>query len=613
MKRLLFGAWLGCNNNDNFNLSTYNYLNDNNAARGIALIKSNEDDHLKKATYTYILLFRYLYMKTLRNIYDKLCSIENLESAFKKARKHKTLKPYVIEFERNLKENLNLLRNELLFQSYKPKPLETFILRDPKTRKISKSDFRDRIVHHAICNVIELFFDKRFIHDSFANRKGKGTLNAVKRFDYFKKKVSCNNIKNCFVLKADVKHYFETVNHKILLNMLSEKVLDERVISLIKLILANHKTKEKGKGMPLGNLTSQFFANVYLNELDQFIKQKLKAEYYIRYVDDFVILHSSKALLEDYKRRIDSFLRRSLDLELHPDKSKIIKLEKGIGFLGFRVFYYHKLLRKKNMKRFERNLTNMKLMYRKNKLSREKVVDCFEGWLAYATHANTFKYRKHMTRRFNKWFEQRTNNKMLNVKKHENFIRKTETSQTEFSMQKTIMLFKKGLNIKRIAKKRRLKESTIWYHLAKAIKNHQISIFSIITKEKYCVIRPNIKNEFNKLKDIKSRIKDEKISYDEINCVLASIRANNRKKNICFLLKRYKNIHCKRKCYNNNLQRKKCKQKFKQIIQTNPNLNMKWNEFIHLFNNHLNICVLPENKKRIFVSWEEFTRKKKYS
>jgi RNA-directed DNA polymerase len=202
-------------------------------------------------------------MAHYRNLWDELCSYDNLDLAFRRARKGKTLKPYVIEFEKNLEENLRRLRNELLLHTYNPMPLETFILRDPKTRKISKSDFRDRVIHHAVCNIIEPKFDKTFIYDSCANRIGKGTLKALQRFDYFKRKASKNNSKTCYILKADIKHYFETVDYNVLLSILKRKINDKRVIWLIKVILENYKTKVKGKGMPLGNLTSQFFANVY--------------------------------------------------------------------------------------------------------------------------------------------------------------------------------------------------------------------------------------------------------------------------------------------------------------------------------------------------------------
>ncbi len=358
------------------------------------------------------------------DLYDQLCSYDNLELAFKKARKRKTLKPYVIEFEEYLHENLLQLRNELLFQTYKPQPLKTFILRDPKTRKISKSHFKDRVVHHALCNIIEPIFDKTFIHDSFANRLGKGTLNAIKRFDFFKKRASRNNKKTCYVLKADIRQYFDTVDHGILLSLIQKRVKDKRILSLIATILVNHKTKEVGMGMPLGNLTSQFFANIYLHELDRFVKHHLKAKYYIRYVDDFVILHQSKNQLKQYKEKINNFLKNHLALTLHPVKSTILTLPKGVGFLGFRIFFHHHLLRKKNMNRFERRFNQLSKNYKEEKVDREKVVERFEGWLAYATHANTYKYRRYFIRLFNQAFPLQQDGTITNMKKHTNFKEK---------------------------------------------------------------------------------------------------------------------------------------------------------------------------------------------
>lgn len=250
-------------------------------------------------------------MEHYPNLYSELYSYENLELAFKKARKRKTLKPYVVEFEKNLEENLLQLQNELIFHTYRPKPLQSFILRDPKTRKISKSAFRDRIVHHAICNVIELVFERNFIHDSYANRKGKGVFKAIKRFGSFSRRVSKNNTQIAFVLKVDIQHYFETVNHELLFSVLKQKITDQRMLWLIRIILSNYKTKEKCMGMPLGNLTSQFFANVFLNELDQYFKHKLKIRYYFRYVDDCIVFHRSKEVLEKYKAEIDRFLKKN--------------------------------------------------------------------------------------------------------------------------------------------------------------------------------------------------------------------------------------------------------------------------------------------------------------
>ncbi|MFH0711639.1 MAG: reverse transcriptase domain-containing protein [archaeon] len=338
-------------------------------------------------------------MKTYKNIYYKIYKWENLVLAFRKARKGKTKKDYVKKFEENLIENLQQLQFELMTQTYKPKPLKTFILRDPKTRKISKSHFRDRIIHHALCNIIEPIFQKTFIHDSCANQKRKGNIFAIKRFDKFKKKVSRNgkqkgwfnkNQVKGYCLKADIKHYFEEVNQEILINIINKKIKDKNTMSLITKIIKNYKNKQKG--MPLGNFTSQFFANIYLNELDYFTKQNLKTKYYIRYVDDFIILHSSNSQLIIWKREIKIFLKKNLNLQLHPQKSRIIKLSNGIDFVGFRIFYYTKLLRKRNIRKMQNTIKQ----YKNGKITKNKLNEIYQGWSAYAKWANPFKLQMNL-------------------------------------------------------------------------------------------------------------------------------------------------------------------------------------------------------------------------
>ena len=348
-----------------------------------------------------------------RDLWKELYSYENLIEAFKKARKHKTLKPYVQEFEKNLKDNILQLRMELVFYSYKPKPLETFILHDPKTRVISKSAFRDRVVHHALCNIIEPVFEKSFIYDSYANRKGKGVLKAIQRFDVFKNKVSKNKQKGIFILKSDISHYFDTVDHQVLLRVIKKKINDRRVIWLIKQILNNYHTNHE-KGMPLGNLTSQFFANVYLNDLDQYVKHKLKVSYYIRYVDDFVILDRSEIGLEDLKKKIEKYASKNLSLKLHKDKTKIFSLKRGIGFLGFKIFTYHRILKKKNKRAFLRKMRELEGMYLKKQVSYDKVYDSLEGWLAHTKHANTFRVRQKIIEIFEKKYNSKISTKEVN-------------------------------------------------------------------------------------------------------------------------------------------------------------------------------------------------------
>lgn len=363
-------------------------------------------------------------MKTYKNLYHQICSYDNLFLAYEKARKHKTLKDYVKEFEKDLSNNLQVLRIELLLHSYRPCSLTTFVIRDPKTRKISSSEFRDRIVHHALCNIIEPIFDEIFIYDSCANRKGKGTFKAISRFDEFKRKISHNgkllyrsyndNDVVGWCLKADIKHYFEEVRQDVLIDIVKERIADNKTLWLIRIILENHQTKEKGKGMPLGNLTSQFFANVYLNKLDQYVKHALKIKHYIRYVDDFIILHESPEVLKYYKQDINDYLKNKLYIELHPDKSKIIPLRKGITFLGIRIFYYHKLLNKTNLNKFKKKLAKYCEKYDKKRIDYDLIYDFIEGWIAYTKNMDTYNLRNEILRPLEYKFAGETSTKEYN-------------------------------------------------------------------------------------------------------------------------------------------------------------------------------------------------------
>ena len=368
----MFRAYLNSNGNWNANDDNLGNSNDNGRMAQMA---------------------RFFNMK-YSNIYHKIYNFSNLLLAWRKARKGKTKKVYVIDFEKDVIGNLLQLQEELKNEIYFPKLLKTFILRDPKTRKISKSDFRDRIVHHAIILGLEPIFDKSFFYDSCANRKGKGNLFALKRFELFKRQITNNLKSEVFCLKADIKHYFEEVDHKILIRILRRKINDKQTINLIIKILKNNAQSdsvwvgrtEACKGMPLGNLTSQFFANIYLNELDYFVKHKIKAKYYIRYVDDFVIVHNSKSQLKIWKNEIEEFLKAKLKLELHQDKSKIIPLSHGIDFVGFRNFYNFKLLRKRNIRNMERKVK----MFNKKLITKDKLNESFQGWQAYAKWADSY-------------------------------------------------------------------------------------------------------------------------------------------------------------------------------------------------------------------------------
>ncbi len=282
--------------------------------------------------------------------------------------------------------------------------------------------------------------------------------------------------------------------------------------------------------MPLGNYTSQFFANIYLNELDHFVKHTLKAMYYIRYVDDFAILHNSKEQLEIWKEQINKFLNKKLRLQLHRDKSKVIELEKGITFLGFRIFPHHLLLKKANINKFYNKMRELKILYRENQISREKVVECLEGWLEYSGHADTFKYRKEILKSFNKSFPIKNKDQFTYSKNYSNFYRKVYFNKLEFSVQKTLLLLKKGLDIRSIAKERCIKESTVWSHIENLIEHGQLSIWRILPRRKIVKILCKIRSCSEELKKIKESISDKNISYNEIACVRAHLKMKERVK-----------------------------------------------------------------------------------
>ena len=323
----------------------------------------------------------------------EFCSVVNFTRAYEQARKDKWSKE-ILDFDKNPKLRLVQLIREIHTGTYRPQPLKRFVLRDPKTRIISKSAFKDRIVHHAIVQTLQPRFEPVFIYDSYASRKGKSTLLAVDRFEQFTRKTSKNYTKDCFVLKCDITKYFDTVDHEILLTCIAKRASDKRFLALIRSLVENHASLQRGKGVPLGNWTSQFFANIYLNELDQYVKHELKVKQYIRYVDDFVIVHHNKKTLERYRDSIDNFLRNNVALTLHPSKCRIIDTRRGAPFLGFRVFPHHRLLVQRNIRKARTRLQEKAKLVKNGFKEIFSLQASFAGWNGYAKHANTYRLRK---------------------------------------------------------------------------------------------------------------------------------------------------------------------------------------------------------------------------
>ena len=255
----------------------------------------------------------------MAHVFDDIISIENLLEAWREFIKGKRGKRDVQEFQLELMDNILGLHRDLKSLKYNHGGYKAFRINDPKPRSIHKADIRDRLLHHAIYRILYPFFDKTFISDSFSCRNKKGTHKALNRFRHFAYRVSKNNTKTCWILKCDIRKFFGNINHDVLSGILGEYILDKNLIWLLEKVIRSFYLKPD-TGLPLGNLTSQLFANIYMNEFDHFAKHRLKTKYYIRYADDFVILSDNKSWLENQTEPIKIFLSRRLKLELHPNK-----------------------------------------------------------------------------------------------------------------------------------------------------------------------------------------------------------------------------------------------------------------------------------------------------
>jgi RNA-directed DNA polymerase len=311
------------------------------------------------------------------SIFYSISSIENLLDAWKKFKKSKGNKYSVQEFGYNLESEILLLHRILRDKTYIPEKYTPFYVYDPKKRYIHKAEVRDRVVHQALITVIEPLFDKKFIYDSYACRKCKGTHKGVKRLRYFLNKVSQNNTKEVWILKCDVKRFFDSINHTVLKSILYRDISCTDTRWLVGMVIDSFE-KSQGTGLPLGNLTSQFFGNVYLHELDFYIKHTLRVECYMRYCDDMVFVSHKKENLEIWLTLVQKFLKEKLLLDIHPYKIHIRKYTQGIDFLGYVIFPYHTLLRKTTKKRIFRKWSNLN---ENQKIS-------YKGVLKYCSHVS---------------------------------------------------------------------------------------------------------------------------------------------------------------------------------------------------------------------------------
>lgn len=314
--------------------------------------------------------------------YHDIIPIENILATWEKFLCGKRHKKDVMEFEARLSEHILALYHDLLNKTYVHGAYSEFHISDPKARTIHKATVRDRLLHHLLHRSLYPYFEKRFIYDSYACRENKGIHRALNRFDAFALKVSKNHTRTCYVLKCDIKKFFASVNQDILEDILKRHIEDEDIRWLFHQVISSFYVGQPGCGLPLGNLTSQLLANIYMHEFDMYMKQELQVHYYIRYADDFVILSDSKSYLHELLPMMQIFLHSHLHLSLHKDKVFIESYTSGVDFLGWIHFPHHRQIRTVTKRRILRNLRGY---------PRPETINSYRGLLG---HGNTYTLRK---------------------------------------------------------------------------------------------------------------------------------------------------------------------------------------------------------------------------
>lgn len=324
--------------------------------------------------------------KTHNRLWADVIGWDNLYEAFLAARNGKRYSPKALKFYGQLEENITNIQNHLLWGSWQPSPWKEFMIYDPKRRLIQAPPFKDRVVHHALVNIIEPVFERKFIFDSYACRKGKGVHRAVERVQSFLCRAAAKRDK-VYVLKADISKYFQSVNHDALLKILHHTLKDNNVLRLCETIIKN--TGFHDEGIPVGALTSQLYANIYLDKLDHYIKDGLGVKFYCRYMDDFIIIHNSKGDLWALLDKVDCFLSKELKLTLNP-KTSIFPAVKGVDFCGYRIWRHYILPRKRIIRRARRHLAKLATDYSQGKISIKIIRQNVMSFLGYMKHCNSY-------------------------------------------------------------------------------------------------------------------------------------------------------------------------------------------------------------------------------
>jgi len=323
------------------------------------------------------------------HIFHNIISVENLLVAWREFIRNKRGRKDIEQFSVHLTDNVLALHRELADKTYHHGPYTAFRINDPKPRDIHKATVRDRLLHHAIYRILYPYFDPKFIFDSYSCRRVKGTHRAINRFREYARKVSRNHTRTVWVLKCDIRKFFANINHQILGDMLKKHIKSGNTILLLSKVVKSFHTNDRPDiGLPLGNLTSQLLVNIYMNEFDHFLKREMKVAHYVRYSDDFIILHESKEYLENLLLNISTFLKTRLKLSLHPDKVFIKTWTPGVDFLGWVHFPHYRIPRTSTKRRMFRNL---------DRNPKEESIASYRGLLS---HGNTYKLRQEISERY---------------------------------------------------------------------------------------------------------------------------------------------------------------------------------------------------------------------
>jgi len=333
-------------------------------------------------------------MKRAGNLIQQIADPENLRIAFWKAQKGKSGKREVIDFSDHLDQNLLVLREQIVSGEVEIGNYHYFTINDPKERRICAASFSERVLHHALMNICHHVFEKYQIFDSYASRTGKGTYAALDRAKYFQKKYQ-------WFLKLDVRKYFDSIDHEMLIKILSNRFKDKILVGIFNKIINSYETSPL-KGLPIGNLTSQYFANHYLAVSDHFIKEKLKIKCYVRYMDDMILWHDDKDQLINTRDEIDLFLRKELKLTLNP--ACLNKTSAGLPFLGYRVFREHLRLSKRSKTRYKQKIEKYCEYLDQGSFSQSDFQDHILPMIAFTEHARASNFRKrNLEKIFGQW------------------------------------------------------------------------------------------------------------------------------------------------------------------------------------------------------------------